>query len=92
MSHDFTLVVFPIARAGAWEWIAGDSGPGLSSNGDSPASHRWFSIQPTAPEDTRIDSTMTGEDVRLTVDLDTGSPGAIIEGATGLKPITPPID
>ena len=47
MSMLFTLVVFPVGRASQWEWIAGTDLPELSTTGDEPATHNWFSIQPT---------------------------------------------
>lgn len=87
---EYTLVVFPVSRASAWEWIAGTNSPQLSATGETPASHRWFSLQPTADEDARIEATLTADETRLAVDLDTDSPQSIIEAATGLQPLQPP--
>ena len=86
---DFSLVVFPVDRASEWEWVAGSNSPELSLTGQTPATHKWFSLQPTQSENTRIDNTLTAEDTRLTVDLDTQSPVAVIQSATGLTPLTP---
>lgn len=89
MNLNFTLVVYPIDRADQWSWISGAGAPKLSSDGSEPATHRWFSIIPTASEASEIDSTLTADDTKLTVDLDTQSPQAVIEAATGLKPFGP---
>tara|TARA_Y100001938_G_C7775033_1_gene275153 strand:- start:151 stop:429 length:279 start_codon:yes stop_codon:yes gene_type:complete len=88
MSLSFTLVVFPVDRTDDWEWIAGTNLPGLSSNGNEPATHHWFSIQPTDAESSQIDSVLTGDEERLSVDLNTQSPQAVIEDATGLKQVS----
>ena len=88
MSTPFTLVVFPVSRAGDWEWIAGTGSPELSASGDEPATHQWFSIRPTSSEEAEIDDTLVGADTKLAVDLETESPTAVIEAATGLKHIT----
>lgn len=90
MSLNFTLVVYPIDRLDQWSWISGAGAPKLSSTGSEPATHRWFSLRPTADEDSRIEATLTADDTRLAVDLDTDSPQSIIEAATGLQPLQPP--
>ena len=83
----YTLVIFPVQRAADWEWIAGTASPELSADGTEPATHRWFSIAPTADEQARIDSTLSADDRKLTVDTDTDSPTAVIKAATGLQPV-----
>lgn len=88
MSMLFTLVVFPVGRASEWEWIAGTDLPELSTTGDEPATHNWFSIQPTDAESSQIDSVLTSDDERLSVDLNTQSPQMVIEDATGLKQVS----
>ena len=83
----YTLVIFPLSRASDWEWIAGSASPELSTDGTAPATHRWFSIIPTTDEQSRIDSTLSADDRKLTVDTNTESPTAVIQAATGLQPV-----
>ena len=85
---NYTLVIFPVSRASDWKWIAGTASPELSPTGDEPATHKWFSIIPTSEEQARIDSTLTADDTKLSVDTNTQSPQKVIEDATSLKPIT----